>query len=48
MQATKPAKAPNTLGGLLQRLLFLLSHPEKAAAALESHGLPQVPVSEIG
>ncbi len=48
MQAPKPAKAGNTLGALLQRLLYLLSHPEKAAAALESHGLPQPPMPQAG
>ena len=48
MQASKPAKAGNTLGALLQRLLFLLSHPDKAAAALESHGLPPPPMPEAG
>ena len=48
VQETKPAKAGNTLGALLQRLLYLLSHPEKAAAAFESHGLPQPPMPKAG
>lgn len=48
VQATKPAKASNTLGALLQRLLYLLSHPEKAVSILESHGLPQPPMPGAG
>ena len=41
-QASKPTKASSTLGGVLQRLLYLLSHPDEAAPLLESKGLPGV------
>ena len=47
-QVNKQARASNTLGGLLQRLLCQLSRPEEAAPALSSHGLPEVPIATQG
>ena len=47
-QVNKQARASNTLGGLLQRLLCQLSRPEEAAPALKSHGLLEAPVAKEG